>query len=626
MSIKYLQNDIERVDYIKKLLLANSRDANIKNMPALKLADEEYKKLRKELLDIKNITTILPSILRTTDSLFTFNADMKSKFVGTGSYSKRAEHIESEFSQVINYFKGIPTKMKTNTTYSKEQISIELNAYFKEYNFIENIYGKFTLEIKSLGSGGTSIVKGFIYEERSYAIKFLEDNFAKKESTAFKRFKQAHLNLLTLQSTGVILPQIHFDALSINDNLLIPYVIMPIAEKTLKKYIDDKKNPTIKDTNFSFIDFNKIYNDLLNIIQTIHDNNIIHRDIKPENLFIINKKLVLGDFDIAKFDKNYHIKLAETKKSDRLANYYYSSPEQSSKKAEDVTEAADWFAFGQVLHWLITGDVKKGQGAIRFEEFGEEYKPYESLVEKLLDQDSDKRLNTKERIEKHILDNSVTTKEESIHKFDNFINKYSVAKQYGKKVIGYDSVNKIKDILHMLAEEGETYQLQWCEGGRDSTIDTFLISTESDNIIRFDGREIKIKSIWFYKSPFGYGGSLFAIESDDFNTAISQGNSEYDEEFFYEYHGKRFSEKEFKDGWGIIDEKEVKLDGTQIEIVRQLKKTIIFIGSKHKFFIGDNFKKLKKLHSKYKSENELDEVFFEDLKDIRRPEWIRFND
>ncbi len=621
MSIDYLQNDSERIEYVKQLLVANSKDANAKYEHALKLANEEYKELRKALLENKDITASLPSILRTTDNLSTFNANIKSKFSGNGSYAKRASYIEEEFSPIINHLKGIPLLVKTNTIYSKEQVSSELNIYFKENNTIKNIYGKFVLEKKSLGSGGTSTVKGFIYEGRSYAIKFLEDNIAKKESTTFKRFKQAHLNLLTLQSTGAILPQLHFDSLTINEELIIPYIIMPVADETLKKYITDKNNSS----SFTFKDFTSIYNDLLNIIQIIHDNKIIHRDIKPENLFLINNSLVLGDFDIAKFDENYHIKLATTKPSDRLANFYYSSPEQSSKKAEDITEAADWFAFGQVLHWLITGDVKKGLGVILFKEFGEEYKPYESLIEKLLSQNPEERLNSKENIEKYIFNNATITKEESIHNFDDFINKYSVAKAYGKKVIGYDSIDKIKDIIHMLSEEGETYQLQWSEGGRDSTIKKFSSSIEGNNIIRLDDREVKVKSIWFYKSPYGYGGNLFAIESDTFEVAISSQQTDYDEELFYEYYGKRYPEKDFKDGWAIIDGDTIKLDGTQQEIIRQLKKTIIFIGSQHQF-INENFNILEKIHSKYNPVKSLDEDYFEDLKDIRRPEWIRLYD
>ena len=129
---------------------------------------------------------------------------------------------------------------------------------------------------------------------------------------------------------------------------------MPYINKTLKQY---KKEVG----NISFQQFEKIFHVLLNDIDKLHQNNIIHRDLKPDNIFIYDKKLLIADFDISKFDNQDDVKLVETEANDRLANYYFSAPEQSQKTIGEVSFASDWFAFGQILYWLITGTTIRGQ-------------------------------------------------------------------------------------------------------------------------------------------------------------------------------------------------------------------------------------------------------------------------
>ncbi|NOY08696.1 MAG: protein kinase [Spirochaetes bacterium] len=105
---------------------------------------------------------------------------------------------------------------------------------------------------------------------------------------------------------------------------------------------------------------------------------MIHRDLKPENIFIINNKITIGDFDIAKFSDN-RIKLVETKKGERLANYYFLAPEQSEKGFKEITEQADWYALGQIIHWMILGRTLRGQSQINFKDTDKRYSKYEYI-------------------------------------------------------------------------------------------------------------------------------------------------------------------------------------------------------------------------------------------------------
>ncbi len=230
----------------------------------------------------------------------------------------------------------------------------ELTSLLKNIKTINTNLGIFHIG-KHQYEGGTAIVKEATLENISekFAIKFLAENINERLSNQYLRFKQAYINLFTKYYKLDIVPQLYFGEL-ILDDVKIPYTIMPYINKTLKQY---KKEVG----NISFQQFEKIFHVLLNDIDKLHQNNIIHRDLKPDNIFIYDKKLLIADFDISKFDNQDDVKLVETEANDRLANYYFSAPEQSQKTIGEVSFASDWFAFGQILYWLITGTTIRGQ-------------------------------------------------------------------------------------------------------------------------------------------------------------------------------------------------------------------------------------------------------------------------
>lgn len=393
MSIEFLTTDYEKIDYLNNLLKSRATGKEV--------SDDEYKILRSELLANKKIESYFPVWLKTNGDINSFWRFIKGKFQ---KYDERTQFISDEFSPLLTYLapKGLKqTIPKDSVPSSNDILKQKVSEYFKKNNELNNIYGTFKLTTKVLGNGGTSVVKGFTFgsNKNEYAVKFLLDNIFEKESSTFKRFKQAHLNLLSIQHTGCVLPQIHFDSILIEDNVRIPYIIMPKAESTLKSYVDEKK----KNKEFDFKIFENLFRALISTTDSIHSHNIIHRDIKPENIFILDKKLVLGDFDIAKFSDESHIKLVDTKKGDRLANFYYSAPEQSTKKFDEISFATDWYAIGQVLHWLITGDTLRGQANISLTSYDSRYKEFEPLIMNLLSNNPTSRLSSKKDIEDFLI-------------------------------------------------------------------------------------------------------------------------------------------------------------------------------------------------------------------------------
>jgi serine/threonine-protein kinase len=604
LSIEFLKTNYEKIDYLNNLLKSRATGKEV--------SDNEYKVLRTELLSNSAIESYLPIWLKTNGDLNSFWRFIKGKFQ---KYDERTKFLSDEFEPLINYLAPKELKQilipKDSLPLSKDILKKELNDYLKIKDKITNIYGDFLLSTKVLGNGGTSVVKGFNFHGKEYAIKFLLENIEEKENTTFKRFKQAHLNLLSIQHLGVILPQIHFDSIEIKQ-IKIPYIIMPKAENTLKVYIEDKK----KNDAFNFTLFKKLFDNLINIVDIIHNQKIIHRDIKPENIFILDGRLVLGDFDIAKFNDDEHIKLIDTKKGDRLANFYYSAPEQSSKKFDEITFAADWYAIGQVLYWLITGDTLRGQDNITFAKYDKNYKEFEILIKTLLSNSPKDRFSSKQDIENFLQSKKKISWEDTLHNFDEIIYKYMPEFGMRQGMKTYTDSKTINEIMNDLSSNVKKLNLWWSQGYSDMNIYEVVKAKYCDTcwIVGLD--EIKIKSIWFYKHHESFGGSCIIIETDSFSlTGLYPEATDYEE--FGIFNDHYITRTEFDSGWAVLNGERIKLNGEAILRGRILTDTIFFLAPQSGPLIT-NDKIIDKIYKDYQVHHEISEKSLEPLKEIRR--------
>lgn len=612
MSIEFLKTNYEKIDYLSNLLKSRATGKEA--------SDSEYKALRDELLSNRELEQYFPIWLKTNGDLNSFWRFIKEKFK---KYDERTKFLSDEFLPLLNYL--MPTELKpvlipkVLLPSSKDILKQELNEYIKIHNEIINIYGSFILTTNVLGNGGTSVVKGFNFSGKEYAIKFLLENIKQKESTTFKRFKQAHLNLLSIQHSGVVLPQIHFDSIEINNETKIPYIIMPKAETTLKVFVDEKKR---KD-EFNFTIFKNLFNSLINIVDIIHNHNIIHRDIKPENLFIVDERLVLGDFDIAKFNDDEHIKLVDTKKGDRMANFYYSAPEQSIKRFDEITFSADWYAIGQVLYWLITGDTLRGQENISLVQYDKQYEEYEALIRNLLSNEPSHRLSSKKDIEIFLDSKKQITWEDTLHNFDDII-VYKYMSDFGVSGQGFKEFNDVESILEImtdLSDNTDKLALWISQGYSDRDVKHISKDKSCDTCYLIEYLEIKIKTIWIYKHFDSFGGSTIIIETDNYEPINTNANKI---DYYGLFDGNIIKPEEVDSGWAIISGKRTKLDRTAGVRERVLNKTIYFLAPKMGPLVK-NDKVIDMLFKTYDENVGIDENFLKPLKLIKRHDKVMLN-
>lgn len=233
---------------------------------------------------------------------------------------------------------------------------MSLSETLKEIKTIQTHLGEFEFE-KDLGKeGGNSRV--FIFKRtcnnisKSYAIKFLKPDVSEQ---AILRFKDEFFLTQQIPRHKNIAEYYHIDKIKISSEDEYYIIIMKLYFVTLK---DIKRNTTFNENSEN--ELKKVFYDLIDGLEHLHNNNFIHRDIKPENILYDkeNDCYVITDLGITKFSDDLP-KLAETEKSDRMANWSFSPKEQLNSK-NPPEKNWDIFALGQVIHWFVTGETIRG--------------------------------------------------------------------------------------------------------------------------------------------------------------------------------------------------------------------------------------------------------------------------
>jgi len=121
MSIEFLQTDFEKVSYLASLVIAHATGEDA--------SDEEFSKLRHELLSNKNLQTLLPNWLKVHRNLGSFWGFIQPKF---GTYADRRKFIAEEFSPALSLLEF---------GHTVEMQKPELNASVQSLPFTETNIG-----------------------------------------------------------------------------------------------------------------------------------------------------------------------------------------------------------------------------------------------------------------------------------------------------------------------------------------------------------------------------------------------------------------------------------------------------------------------------------------------------
>jgi serine/threonine protein kinase len=247
---------------------------------------------------------------------------------------------------------------------------------------------------RPLGEGGSGkVLLVTDHHGDEFALKYLKPSVQSQQKT--QRFKNelafctknTHPNIITIEDRG----------LAKIEGTEVPFFIMPVFSKTLRKVLKNQRSPE---------HLLMLFVDILNGIEHAHDSSIWHRDLKPENVLVTENedRAVVTDFGIAHFDDENLYTLIQTEPADRLANFRYAAPEQRDKKAVD--HRADIYALGLIVYEMFTEHLLQGTQHTRIGSLNPEYSFLDPIVESMTCQSPDDRLPSISLVREMLVANS----------------------------------------------------------------------------------------------------------------------------------------------------------------------------------------------------------------------------
>lgn len=404
------------------------------------------------------------------------------------------------------------TKVEKNKNVAKL-----VSSFIKQNNYTLTLTLGDINDLKQIGQGGNGLVYSGVQNNQEVAIKFLVEN---NQSNKLQRFKAEYFNINLLEDHSYIVKYINYEEIQIENNDLIPAIIMKKYDKSLKSFRNDTQN--INEETFV-----KLFYFLLHSLKNIHENKIIHRDIKPENILVTKEiNFVLTDFGIASYNPELYSLKANTEKGERLANYEFSAPEQA-KKGADPAPSMDIYALGQVCQWYVFGTTHKGTNRRRITEIfqSKEAEIIDIILNKCLDNNYEQRYQSINEIFDNI--DEIRKSRKSVDPFDemyllnNAIRATCPSISQGLKFL--EDEKYIRRLVENINKSNFKSKLWFNTGIGNNYFNT--LKYLGDKKILLDYRELKIKGIWLYTDSIY--DDLIMFETEESEPFIIKGIETY---------------------------------------------------------------------------------------------------
>lgn len=248
----------------------------------------------------------------------------------------------NKFLSIIFSIQYLNTEYPEKTNDELEDLSSKaIAAVNKVFEFDGNKIVRFSdciklMEInndeKLLGEGGYACCY-YIISKQLVEKRLKEENYLDKGVVhRFKREFELTKSLSDL--TGVI------KVFSYNEKKLS--YTMEHGECDLYSYV---KNNFLDDKSKRTIIYQIVY-----IMKSVHERNVIHRDLSPTNIFIIGGQLKIADFGLGKDLNAFYSH--QTMKTNSVGQYYYCDPRQFMK-LKDGDKLSDIYSIGKIINFVM---------------------------------------------------------------------------------------------------------------------------------------------------------------------------------------------------------------------------------------------------------------------------------
>lgn len=398
--------------------------------------------------------------------------------------------------------------------------SKSLVQYFKDAKTLQTDIGAFTY-VNNIGQGGNAHVLEFAKGNQHFAVKFIRHG----DSQKLARFIDEYFCAAMLPTHSNIARSYHFDSVTIEDDLY-SLIVMKRYGKSLQQlgpltsaFEDEQEEKA-----------SKLFVDLCKGLHHLHAHQVIHRDLKPQNIFFdeSHDKFVIGDLGIAHFNNEMFAKAAETKSSDRLANYLFSAPEQANSKLPPIP-ANDIYALAQVMQWYLKGQSIRGLGRESFRGttgltmLG----VIDKAVEKCLYNNPDFRFKTIKHIADFVEEQRKPQQKDPMVMLDDFDRSIRMAFTKIQEVAETEKPEEIEDFINIVQTECEAEDLWYVLLDGGDNIFSGLKKLEDGWWLLNGMDEVKLSKLIVYRndSRFYRSFAILLIEpADPFVLQDSNGN------------------------------------------------------------------------------------------------------
>ena len=168
-----------------------------------------------------------------------------------------------------------------------------------------------------------------------------------KKADRFKKEIEAHAALSAKSAPNIITVIDH--GITEEGGVIRGYIVMPKAIQSLH----DSDEVFIGRVELAL----EVFSGIVRGIQHAHNAGVIHRDIKPANILFLDKTFrnpLVSDFGIC-FLKDTPAEHRLTEVAETVGARFFMAPEQERGGQIDVSERADIYALGKLLHFMLTG-------------------------------------------------------------------------------------------------------------------------------------------------------------------------------------------------------------------------------------------------------------------------------
>lgn len=431
--------------------------------------------------------------------------------------------------------------------------------------------GKIPVQQPSLGEGGNGFVVAVDFFGRPGAAKIIADA---PGSSKFKRFLGEYRHLVAIPPHRNVVRLYQFDLIRIRSSV-VPVIFMERCKESLAALVGRQRPDPAR--------LRRIVEDVLRGLAHVHAHGVVHRDIKPQNILLREDgTALLADFGIAWFDPSIHRRSLRTQRGDRMANFEFAAPEQLLKGGT-ATPATDLFAVGQLIYWMVAGEVIRGAGRRSLAQWGSEYAVFDPLVDRLVRQDPGERPQQAVDVVGILSGEEAKRKklgrdQEILDSLDRFARRLTRVYPGARGVVHINQTPVMDRLFRELADVGRADHVIWTRGLGWGDIRSLARTLGGDWIL--DHTEMRVTDAWLHQPVANNDHQFVLVRSAALPPFGLRPvpNSDHDEAAWF--RGRYISREQYDDGAAEIDGEVVPLNGEADIRVRHLAPRYYFIAPK----------------------------------------------